>query len=198
MSNISTPRTKTPPDAKRYYTPAEVEAHNAPYDLWLSWNGHVYDLSVLAEERRGDPLLVPILKNAEGRFLHVPPPLPRADWDVYQVKTPWWQDKEAYCIGKLGSKTRKIIIKNTLTQDEHTIEVCVEEKLSAIQDRYMALNSHAKGYMWKRLGTLLDMTVTLEENGIKDEGPMMEKLGMDEENYLPTIHLYFSDDLTVA
>jgi hypothetical protein len=69
--------------------------------------------------------------------------------------------------------------------------VCSEEKLSAIQERYMAYNSHAKGYMWKRLGVLLDMTSSLEENGIKDEGAHMEKLGMDEEQYLPTIHLYF-------
>ncbi|KAJ3225610.1 Cytochrome b5 domain-containing protein 1 [Chytriomyces hyalinus] len=229
MDTPQTPRTKTPPDAKRYYTPAEVEAHNAPYDLWLSWHGHVYDLSVLADERRGDPLLVPILKNAgkdishwfdkktgdlktcvnpltgtvigytpEGRFLHVPPPLPRADWDAYSVQIPWWLDRQQYCIGKLGSRTRKIIIKNTLTQDEHIIEVCIEEKLSAIQDRYMSLNGHAKGYMWKRLGTLLDMNTTLEENGVKDEGLLMEKLGMDEEQYLPTIHLYFSDDLTIA
>ncbi|KAJ3115602.1 hypothetical protein HDU96_000359 [Phlyctochytrium bullatum] len=103
-------RTKTVPDLNRYYTRAEVELHNAPTDLWVSWLGMVYDLTVLAEERKGDPLLAPLLKNAgkdishwfdkrtgdlkqhinpltgaitpytpEGRFLHVPPPLPRAD-----------------------------------------------------------------------------------------------------------------------
>ena len=37
----------------RYFTPAEVELHNAPTDLWLSWLGHVYDLTKLAEEYKG-------------------------------------------------------------------------------------------------------------------------------------------------
>ncbi|KAJ3332581.1 Cytochrome b5 domain-containing protein 1 [Blyttiomyces sp. JEL0837] len=222
-------RTKTPPDMSRYYTPAEVELHNAPHDIWMSWLGYVYDLSVLFDDKEGDPLLAPILKNAgkdishwfdrrtgdlkvhvnpltdtvtaytpEGRFLHVPPPLPRADWASSETFTPWWLDKDTYCIGKLSERTRKIRIINTLTRDEHIIEVCNEERLSAIQERYMALNSHAKGYMWKRLGALLDMSLTLEQNGIRDEGIMMDRLGMDDEQYLPTIHLYFSDDLTVA
>src|SRR5690349_13842952 len=46
-------RTKVTPDMGRYYTPAEVELHNAPYDLWMSWLGHVYDLTTLMEERKG-------------------------------------------------------------------------------------------------------------------------------------------------
>ncbi|KAI8852018.1 hypothetical protein BC829DRAFT_385757 [Chytridium lagenaria] len=217
----SSSRTRVTPDLNRYYTRAEVEQHNAPNDLWLSWLGMVYDLTVLAEERKGDPLLAPILKNAgkdishwfekrtgdlkqhinpltgavtpytpEGRFTHVPPPLPRADWAVTETATPWWLDRE-YCIGKLSQRTRKIRIINTLTKDEHIIEVSAEEKLSAIQERYMAYNSHAKGYMWKRLGALLDMNATLEQNGIRDEGFIWSQ-------YLPAIHLYFSDDLTVA
>ncbi|KAJ3394878.1 Cytochrome b5 domain-containing protein 1 [Entophlyctis sp. JEL0112] len=229
-SAATTPRTKTPPDAKRYYTPAEVEQHNAAYDLWLSWHGHVYDLSVLADEHKGDPLLTPILKNAGRDISHwfnkngdvrnwefFPPtkfcvlikgnrqlvkkqlktcvnPLTGvscAYTPEENVRTPWWLDKEQYCIGKLGSRTRKLLIKNTLTQDEHVLEVCVEETVAAIQDRYLAQNAHAKGYMWKRLGTLLDMGSTLEENGVKDESALMQRLGMDEEQYLPTIHLYF-------
>ncbi|KAJ3196187.1 hypothetical protein HK101_009846 [Irineochytrium annulatum] len=35
------------------------------------------------------------------------------------------------------------------------------------------------------------MNNTLEQNGIRDEGTHMERLGMDEEQYLPAIHLYF-------
>lgn len=70
-------------------------------------------------------------------------------------------------------------------------KVCSEDKLSAIQDRYLAYNAHAKGYMWKRLNALLDMTQTLEANGIKDETEQFEKLGMNEDEYLPAIHLYF-------
>ncbi|KAI9344227.1 hypothetical protein DFJ73DRAFT_941577 [Zopfochytrium polystomum] len=225
----SSARTRTPPDLSRFYTPSEIALHNSADDLWLSWLGYVYDLTVLVEEKSGDPLLAPILKNAgkdishwfdkrtgdlkshinpltgaatpytpEGRFLHVPPALPRADWKTSETFTPWWLDRDAYCIGRRSARTRAIKIVNTLTRDEHVIEVCAEEKLSAIQERYMALNAHAKGYMWKRLGVLLDMQLTLEENGIRDEGPQMERLGMDEDAYLPSVHLYFSDDLTVA
>ncbi|KAJ3081659.1 Cytochrome b5 domain-containing protein 1, partial [Quaeritorhiza haematococci] len=218
-------------DLDRYFTPAEVEMHNCPEDLWLSWGGWVYDLTALAEAYQGDPFLVPILRNAgkdishwfdpqtgdvkthvnphtntttyytpEGRFLHIPPPLPRADWVPPELdfETPWWMDREAYCIGRLSAKTRKIRIINTLTGDEHVLEVCSEEKISAIQDRYTSLNAHAKGYMWKRLGVFLNMSLTLEQNGIPDESAMFEKIGMEEADWLPAVHLYFSDDLTVA
>jgi hypothetical protein len=59
-------------------------------------------------------------------------------------------------------------------------------------------NAHAKGYMWKRLGTLLDMSSTLDGNGIPDETAKFEQLGVSEDEWFPVIHLYFSDDLTVA
>lgn len=134
----------------------------------------------------------------DGPFLHVPPPIPTSDWNPYQVETPWWLDKETYCIGKLSKKNRFIKIINTLTGQSHTVEVCGEEKLSAIQDRYLGYNAHAKGYMWKRLGRLLEMTATLEENGILDETEKLKNLGFNEDEWIPVIHLYFSDDLTVA
>ena len=44
----------------------------------------------------------------------------------------------------------------------------------------------------------LDMKATLEENGIKDEGEDLEELGIDKDLYLPVVHIYFNDDLTVA
>lgn len=71
-------------------------------------------------------------------------------------------------------------------------KVCSEESVSAIQNRYLtAFNSHAKGYMWKRLGTLIDMSQNLEANAIKDESDIFEKVGMNQDDYLPAIHLYF-------
>ncbi|KAL2917924.1 hypothetical protein HK105_202337 [Polyrhizophydium stewartii] len=163
------------------------------------------DISHWFDRRTGDlkvhihPLTNCVVPFApEGRFVHVPPPIPRADWSSSDGSMPWWLDKEEYCIGNLSAKTRKIRIINTLTKDEHVLEVCSEDKLSAIQDRYMQHNAHAKGYMWKRLGQLLDMSMTLEENGIRDESAYFERLGIDEEQWLPAIHLYFSDDLTIA
>ncbi|TPX68769.1 hypothetical protein SpCBS45565_g02892 [Spizellomyces sp. 'palustris'] len=214
----------------RYFTPAEVEMHNAPEDCWVSWLGYVYDLTPLVEERKGEPLLAPILKNAgkdishwfdrktgdiksqinpltecltpytpEGSFLHVPPPVPFSDWSSTMdtgSAVPWWQNKQKYCIGRLSQKTRKIRIINTLTRDEHVLEVASEEKLSAIQERYLAYNSHAKGYMWKRLGQLLDMSRTLEENSITDESGLPARICFKPIKL--TWNNASSDDLTVA
>ena len=43
------------------------------------------------------------------------------------------------------------------------------------------------------------MQKNLSENGIEDEDPEFEKLDIKaQEWYIPTIHLFFSDDLTVA
>lgn len=43
------------------------------------------------------------------------------------------------------------------------------------------------------------MDKTLAENGIEDQDPEFERLGVPvAEWYVPTIHLFFDDDLTVA
>jgi hypothetical protein len=59
-------------------------------------------------------------------------------------------------------------------------------------------NAHAKGYMWKRLGLMLEMNQSLEENGIPDDREKFENVELNEDDWLPVLHLYFSDDLTVA
>ena len=93
---------------------------------------------------------------------------------------------------------RRIRIINTLTHDEHTLEVCAEENIASIRQRYLAYNSHADSYIWKRLGKRLDMDATLEDNGIPDESEEFYQLNLSESFYCPAIHLYFADDLTVA
>jgi hypothetical protein len=40
------------------------------------------------------------------------------------------------------------------------------------------------------------MQRTLEENGIPDESEEFSSLRLDEDFYIPTIHVYFNDDLT--
>ena len=42
------------------------------------------------------------------------------------------------------------------------------------------------------------MQQTLEENGVVDESELFYELGMDEDFYIPTLHIYFNDDLTIA
>ena len=78
------------------------------------------------------------------------------------------------------------------------LQVCSEEILSEIQDRYLKYNAHAASYTWKYNGQNLDMDKTLEENGVLDESEEFYKLGMNDEHFLPAIHLYFNDDLTDA
>ena len=57
-----------------------------------------------------------------------------------RILSPDWltvhSSDETYCIGHLSSKTRKIRIINTLTSQEHTIEVCGEETLEEILNRW--------------------------------------------------------------
>jgi hypothetical protein len=86
---------------------------------------------------------------------------------------------------------------NTLTKDEVMIDVASEETMNEILDRYLCQNFHAASYTWKRLGKVLDMTQTLSDNGIVDETEECLALGIDPEEYTPTIHLYFDDDLTI-
>ena len=45
----------------RYFTPAEVAAHNCEDDLWVSFLGRVYDLTRLAKENQGNLLMKPLL-----------------------------------------------------------------------------------------------------------------------------------------
>ena len=44
----------------------------------------------------------------------------------------------------------------------------------------------------------LDLDKTLAENGVADESDEFERLGLPVDDYVPVLHLYFGDDLTVA
>lgn len=134
-----------------------------------------------------------------GRFVHVPTLRPDYSVDVgYDL--PWWQDQQ-FVIGELTKKPRKVRIINTLNGHEVTIEVCSEETLEEVKARYTAINAHAGSYTWKRHDTSarqLDMQKTLEANGIVDESDEFESLGLNADFYIPAIHLYYNDDLTVG
>ena len=132
-----------------------------------------------------------------GRYLHVPPIKPRSDWDMEESKTPWWHD-ETLNIGRLSEKTRKIRVINQLSKADDVVEVCSEETMNEILDRYLDLNEHAASYTWKRLGRPLDMDKTMEENDIIDESEDFVELNLPEDLYIPSVHIYYNDDLTVA
>ena len=42
------------------------------------------------------------------------------------------------------------------------------------------------------------MDQNLEENGIPDETDELLELGIDPDEYIPAVSLYFNDDLTIA
>lgn len=70
--------------------------------------------------------------------------------------------------------------------------------MNEIQERYFRYNSHAKSYTWKYNAQNLDMNKTLQENQVLNESEEFYELGLDEDQFLPAIHLYYNDDLTEA
>ena len=70
--------------------------------------------------------------------------------------------------------------------------------MTEILERYVKHNAHAASYTWKYDMRNLDMDQTLEENSIPDEDEEFYTLGMNDDTYLPAIHLFFNDDLTDA
>ncbi|XP_070711400.1 cytochrome b5 domain-containing protein 1 [Pempheris klunzingeri] len=212
-------------DRPRYFTPAEVAAHNTVADLWVSFQGKVCDLTPLMERYKGDALLLPIMERAgkdiscwfdpetkdvrryvdpltscvrycapRGRFVHVPPNGPRSDWAT-DIGQPWWRD-ERYQVGLLSAKTRWIRVINTLTSQEQRLQVCSEETLAEILQRYLRYNCHACSYTWKHEGVSLDMSRTLSENNVLNDDLELQQLRLDEDLFAPAILLYFNDDLT--
>ncbi|XP_064599422.1 cytochrome b5 domain-containing protein 1-like [Liolophura sinensis] len=211
----------------KYFSPNEVATHNTIDDLWVSFLGKVYNLTPLCERYKGDVLLKPIILAAgtdishwfnpktkdirtyvdpetgctipycpNGRFVHIPPPFPSTEW-APDFGRPWWRD-DSYLVGTLSKKTRSIKIINTLTSQEQVIEVCSEENMEEILDRYLKYNAHAGSYTWKYDRVNLSMNKTLEDNGIPDEDEDFYTLRMNDDTFLQTIHLYFNDDLTEA
>jgi len=209
-----------------FFSKDEVAQHDLLNDCWVSKFGRVYDLTPLVKENEG-VLVQPILKFAgqdithwfdpdtkqpkthidpvlnvrlpfcpHGRYLHIPPADPTSDFNM-DIETPWWDD-ESYLKGLLSRRQRKLRLVNNLSGQDDVIEVCDEEIMEEIRSRYLRYNAHAASYTWKRLGNPLDMTKTLEENGMPDESEEFTELGIDEDEFIPTIHLSFNDDLTVA
>ena len=91
---------------------------------------------------------------------------------------------------------------NTLTQSSDILKTCIEESIENISDRYLSHNKHAKSYTWKQLVgeefVPIRMDWTLSENGLPDDSDSFVSLGLDEDFNMPTLHIYYNDDLTIA
>ncbi|EPY25338.1 cytochrome b5 domain containing 1 [Angomonas deanei] len=136
-------------------------------DISHWWDAESNDLKTCVDIRTG----MRTYAQPNGRFPHIPTLFPDSNIDL-SYEEPWWKDPQ-YVIGELTNKTRQIRIINTLTGDEVQLEVCAEETLMDIfRERYIHINAHALSYTWKRLDPEpreLDMTLTLDANGIEDE-----------------------------
>nr|CAD7400866.1 unnamed protein product [Timema cristinae] len=77
-----------------------------------------------------------------------------------------------------------------------SFQVCKEDKLSRILERFLPFNSHASSYTFKFETRVLDMNKTLEENDIPDERELFLDLGLEDNFYIPALMIYFNDDLT--
>jgi hypothetical protein len=95
-----------------------------------------------------------------------------------------------------------------VTGQEHLMEVPSEETIGEIRERYLEYNWHAGSYTWKILrkdeegGEMsfaeLELNKTLADNGVEDETEEFQELGIPSDYFIPVIHLYYTDDLTVA
>ncbi|CAM9199039.1 unnamed protein product [Ectocarpus sp. 8 AP-2014] len=136
-----------------------------------------------------------------GRFLHVPPNFPTTKWST-SFGLPWWRDRKRVVGKKLTRKARPLRVVNILSRQEDQLLVACEDTIADIQERYLEYNAHAASYTWKVLQdekfVPAKMDQTLEENGIVDDDLAFEKLGIDDDGYMPVLHIYFNDDLTIA
>jgi len=133
----------------------------------------------------------------------VPPSEPSSKWCTSDSngleEIPWWSDTQ-YIIGNISRNVRKLRVVNTLTQQSDVFEVCGEETIKEIQTRYTEYNTHAQSYTWKylkdRTFVPIEMSKTLEQLGIVDESKVFEHAGINQDQYMPVVHIYFNDDLT--
>ncbi len=70
--------------------------------------------------------------------------------------------------------------------------------MTEILERYLVYNQHATSYTWKCHGVVLDMSKSLQDNNIADEASDFQNLALDEDENIPSVQLYYNDDLTCA
>ncbi|XP_018335858.1 cytochrome b5 domain-containing protein 1-like isoform X1 [Agrilus planipennis] len=207
-----------------YIAPFEVALHNQPEDCWVSFLGKVFNLTKLVQEFKNTDLVKPILafagkdvsqwfdeRNGDIRYFinpvtgcrvpfcpngpipHVGLPTPSSDWKP--VLLPWWKDDERYFVGPLTKRVRPINIINMLIGTNVTINVCCEDTITRIMERYSIFNEDASSYTWRFDNRNLDMFKTLEENGIFDERDDYTHAGLPQSLYTPAIYIYYNDDM---
>ncbi|XP_018335857.1 cytochrome b5 domain-containing protein 1-like [Agrilus planipennis] len=204
--------------------PFEVALHNKPGDCWVSFLGKVFNLTKLIEEYKKTNLVKPILAFAgkdishwfdessgdiqyfinpitgirtpycpNGPIPHVALPTPSSNWTP--VDTPWWKDDAKYRIGDLSKRVRSISVINMVIGTTVTLNVCCEDTINRIMDRYSIFNKNTSSYSWRHNNENMDLAKSLEENGAVDERDDYTHANLPQTLYTPTIYTYYNDDM---
>ena len=80
----------------------------------------------------------------------------------------------------------------------HALHVDLRETLRLFQERIEAVLECPASAQRLYVDRVAFRSGTLEANGIPDEDVQFDHLDIDPDTFIPIIHLYFSDDLTVA
>eukprot|EP01035_Chromulina_nebulosa_P020639 gene20639-26758_t len=165
----------------KYYTAEEVQFHNSEDDCWISIFSNVYDITSLISKNRGF-LAQPLIEYAGTNISH------------------WFKQDKNDEVSIRTYIDPKRNIEMPFTPYGRFIHVPSPDP-AAIPNIIDIPWWNNKEYI---VGLIdghiveLDMLKTLEENGIPDESEKYMKLGLEEDFYIPTIHIYFNDDLTYA
>lgn len=209
---------------KPYIAPFEVVVHNKPNDCWVSFIGKVFDITPIIEYYEGQRCIMPLLAHAgkdispwfdekdgeiqhhihpitgarvpycpHGRIPDVLPQVPTVSWRPLEGK-PWWKNEE-YQVGLLTKRVRPIRIINTLIRKEVSMNVCCEDTIRRIMERYSIFCSNPSSYTWRYADKNLEVDKTMEQNGIPDERDKFTDLGLPQNLYVPGVLLYYNDDL---
>ena len=101
------------------------------------------------------------------------------------------------CLGNVTQGTQRLIFRNTLTGNEVAVSPPRELTLGEILELYVCdENRHHEAYALKYVDRYLDISKTLKDNGIDpSEQSYIESLGIDANEFTPTISMIFVDDL---
>ncbi|XP_065585871.1 cytochrome b5 domain-containing protein 1-like [Cyrtonyx montezumae] len=157
------------------------------------------DVSHRFDPESGDPLprVEPCTGQTSSRYPvgtsgSSQPHTPRSDgappWDVV-----WWRDSRLH-VGHLTAAPCLLRFCNTLTGQNHVIEVCREELVEAALRRAQGWNEQLERYTVCYGGVPLCLHLTLEQNGIPDSTSELRSLRLDPKDFIPTVLLYFNDN----
>ncbi|KAK3930443.1 Cytochrome b5 domain-containing protein 1 [Frankliniella fusca] len=185
----------------------DVTPHNTLGDVWVTVFGRVLDVSDLADP--GGTLGARTLFAFAGKDIsHYFDPDTRdvvtlvhpSSGEEVPVLAPvgegaWWRETRRLR-GRLTERSRPVRILDTLTGTQTHLQVCSEDTVARVLQRYAPFNSAAA----ERYSCVsedaddgvvvgLDPARTLEENGVADERDLYVVLGLPEDFYVPALQL---------